>query len=180
MSSKIRVIVSLILSLILAGCSGGGGGGGSDPVGSQGAAVASGVISLSGADVGAVGSTLLVGSVLSVPQEGSFPDYAILAPAGTAFDAETKMPIPSDPNNGFAVIVNQNFPAGGFDSAISMTIRVNAVDYGYICHFPQASAADCGGGISLDLDSGSVTLVDVEVEHTDSGNILVLNGSVSW
>ena len=138
------------------------------------------MISLSGADVGSVGTQLNVGAAQPVEQTNLLPDYVVLAPAGTTFDADTNMPIPADFDNSFALIVNQNFPGGGIISAISMTIRVNAVDYDYICHYPQASSADCGSGISLDLDARTLSLSNVEVENQDNFNILTLNGSVSW
>lgn len=171
----LKVLAALSFLTLLSACPGGGSGGidENNPLG------ASGVLSLSGADTAVFGVNLDVAEVRAIAQTNILPDYAMIGSEGTTAETPDPNQIP-DPNNMFLIVVNQNFPSGGYNSAISMTIRANGVDFDYICHNPAASSADCGTGLTLDIEAREASFVNVDVANTDSGEILRINGVVKW
>lgn len=171
-----KILAGITLMLSLTACPGGGSGGSADGNSPFGA---SGIISLNGTDANSIGDSLVVAEVRAVAQSASLPDYVVIGSEGTTDEEIDPNNIP-DPNNMFLIVVNQNFPTGSINSAISMTIRANGVDYSYICYNPGASYIDCGNGINVNIAEKKVSFVNVDVENTDSSEILRLNGEVSW
>lgn len=172
---KYTAIVFFIL--LLTGC-----GGGSDSANPDGnsSGNTTGTVTLSGNDTGTVGTQLDTGFVGTSVAAGGQPDYIVIVDKAsnvTFTPPNTLTPDLADSKNGFVLVVTD----AGTTQAISMSILVNGNKYDYACTTPIATFTDCGtDSIILNIGNKTVTFNNVQTANKGTGELLTLDGSLTW
>jgi len=139
-----------------------------------------GTLTLSGADTGAVGTSLVFLDAINI--YGSFGGYYIYATKeedtlGLGIGAE-----PTDPDNTFSLIS----VADETGSTTILTITVQAQEYNYVCNTVDRNT-NCGtNAITFNSTDDSITFTNAVLQRFDFSNDtlitidLTINGTIQW
>jgi hypothetical protein len=185
---RIRFVRGFLLSLvafIFSSCSNsssGGGSGTNNGSGENDSFSVSQNLTMTGDDNAFYGSTLEVGTLFTKASNGTiYPDQVILYDKKVTIIDDSGNSTTTDPQNGFAIVINHFANNPQYISVVSMGIKVNGVNYKYTCENPARTFYYCGEGVEIDLQKRSLTLTDVSVQNTTNRSVIMkMNGTIQW
>lgn len=142
-----------------------------------------GTIQLSGPDTSSIGTTLEVGiiNIDGLDTTGTTNSVTLSDKNTIIVDSDIDT---TNFSNAFIIVASEFTLDDNTNAqkAISMTIISNGVEYRYSCLTPSNNSefVDCGTGLKVDKTKKEVVFKNTTVINTDSGNILTINGIITW